>query len=483
RDGGEEEVPLDQVHPDDVLRVKPGSRIPVDGLVMEGHSNVDESMLTGEPVSVEKHAGSAVKAGTVNQLGTFLLRAEKVGAETLLSQIVQMVAEASRSRAPIQKLADRVSGWFVPAVIGVAVAAFAVWAWSGPGPALANALVVAVSVLIVACPCALGLATPISIMVGVGRGAQEGVLIKSAEALELMEQVDTLVVDKTGTLTEGVPKVQRVIAAPGFREDEVLAYAAALEKASEHPLAQAILEFAREQGVVLQAIEHFEAITGKGIRGRVVGKPVVLGNARLMQDMQIDTAALETMAQDLQEAGQTIMFVGIERRLVGIISVADSVKMTTAEAIKQLHASGLRIIMLTGDNAATANAIARQLELDVVKAGMLPEDKFRYVQELQRQGRIVAMAGDGVNDAPALAQANVGIAMGTGTDVAIESAGITLLHGDLRGVARARALSQSTMRNIRENLFFAFVYNAVGVPLAAGVLFPAFGLLLNPMIA
>jgi P-type Cu2+ transporter len=482
-DGGEEEVRLDDVHVGDILRVKPGTKVPVDGKVTEGRSNIDESMITGEPMPAEKHPGSKVSAGTVNQLGSFLLRAEKVGAETLLSQIVHMVNEASRSRAPIQKLADQVSGWFVPGVIAAAVIAFVVWALIGPDPALANALVVAVSVLIIACPCALGLATPISIMVGIGRGAREGVLIKDAEALELMEKVDTLVVDKTGTLTEGAPKVQKVFAAVGFTDADVLAHAAALEKMSEHPLAQAIMNYAQAQNSTLPPVKQFESVTGQGVRGSIDGKQALLGNLRLMQESGVDAAPIETEAQRLRELGQTVMFVAIDNRLAGLISVADPIKSTTLEAIGQLRASGLRIVVLTGDNATTAAAVAKQLGLDEVKAEVMPEDKYKEVQALQKQGRIVAMAGDGVNDAPALAAANVGIAMGTGTDVAMNSARVVLVKGDLRGIAKARLLSQSTMKNIRQNLFFAFVYNFLGVPVAMGILYPFFGILLSPMIA
>ncbi|MBK7423970.1 MAG: copper-translocating P-type ATPase [Propionivibrio sp.] len=482
-DGSEEEVHLDDVHVGEILRVKPGTKVPVDGVVTEGKSNIDESMITGEPIPVEKHAGSKVTAGTVNQLGSFLLRAEKVGAETLLSQIVHMVNEASRSRAPIQKLADKVSGWFVPGVVASAVTAFAIWALVGPAPALANALVVAVSVLIIACPCALGLATPISIMVGIGRGAKEGVLIKDAEALELMEKVDTLVVDKTGTLTEGAPKVQKVVAATGFTDATVLAHGAALEKMSEHPLAQAILNYAQEQKSTLAPVENFESVTGKGVRGCIDGKPALLGNLPLMQDAGIDVAPMEAEAQRLRELGQTVMFVGYDNRLAGLISVADPIKSTTREAIAQLRASGLRIVVLTGDNATTAAAVGKQLGLDEVKAEVMPADKYKAVQALQKEGRIVAMAGDGVNDAPALAAANVGIAMGTGTDVAMNSARIVLVKGDLRGIAKARLLSQGTMKNIRQNLFFAFIYNFLGVPIAMGALYPFFGILLNPMIA
>ena len=482
-DGSEHEVTLDQVRVGDILRVKPGTNVPVDGVVIEGRSNVDESMITGEPIPAEKHPGSKVTAGTVNQTGSFLLRAEKVGTETLLSQIVQMVNQAARSRAPIQKLADRVSGWFVPAVIGVAVLAFAIWALVGPGPAFANALVVAVSVLIIACPCALGLATPISIMVGVGRGARDGVLIKDAEALELMEKVDTLIVDKTGTLTEGAPRVQSIAAAPGFDKTEVLIYAAALEKMSEHPLAQAIVDYAQQQKIPLPAVEHFESVTGKGVRGRINGKIAALGNIGLMQDAGIDASPLQPEAQRLRELGQTVMFASIGDHFAGLISVADPVKRTAPEAIAQLHQFGLRIVMLSGDNATTAAAVAKQLDIDEVEAEFLPVDKFRYIQELQKKGHIVAMAGDGINDAPALAQADVGIAMGTGTDVAMNSARIVLVKGDLRGIVKARLLSRHTMKNIRQNLFFAFVYNFVGVPIAAGILYPWFGILLSPMIA
>jgi heavy metal translocating P-type ATPase len=482
-DGSEEEVHLDQVQVGDLLRVKPGDKVPVDGSVTEGRSSVDESMLTGEPIPLEKAAGSAVSAGTVNQTGSFVLRAEKVGADTLLSQIVKMVNDASRSRAPIQKLADKVSGWFVPAVIASAFIAFVVWALFGPAPALANGLVAAVSVLIIACPCALGLATPISIMVGIGRGAREGILIKDAEALELMEKVDTLVLDKTGTLTEGKPAVQQLQAAAGFTEEQVLAHAAALEKMSEHPLAQAILDYARQNKVALGAVEQFDSVTGKGVQGRIDSRLAVFGNAALLQLAGIDGSALEARAQELRALGQTVMLLGIDGRLAGLIGVADPIKATTREAIDLLHASGLKIVMLSGDNATTAAAVGKQLGIDEVHAEVLPEDKFRHIQKLQQQGRIVAMAGDGVNDAPALAQANVGIAMGTGTDIAMNSARVVLVKGDLRGIAKARLLSRHTMKNIRQNLFFAFFYNFAGVPIAAGVLFPWFGLLLSPMIA
>ncbi|MBI1891589.1 MAG: heavy metal translocating P-type ATPase [Burkholderiales bacterium] len=482
-DGSDEEVHLDSVHAGDLLRVKPGGNVPVDGEVVDGESNIDESMITGEPIPVTKRAGSKVKAGTVNQTGGFVMRAEKVGAETLLAQIVQMVNEAGRSRAPIQKLADQVSGWFVPAVVAVAVIAFVAWASFGPPPALAHALVAAVSVLIIACPCALGLATPISIMVGIGRGAHAGVLIKDAEALELMEKVDTLVIDKTGTLTEGAPKVQRVLAAEGFVPTNVLKLAGALEKMSEHPLAHAIVAHVQEQLVEIPGVDQFESVTGAGVRGRIGGKRIALGNANLMQQMEADITPLETEAQKLRELGQTVMFVAVENQLTGLISVADPIKSTTAEAIAELRQTGIRIVVLTGDNAATAAAVGRQLGLDDIKAEVQPQDKFRYVQELQDQGRVVAMAGDGINDAPALTQANVGIAMGTGTDIAMNSARIVLVKGDLRGIAKARRLSQRTMRNIRQNLFFAFIYNFLGVPVAAGVLYPWFGVLLSPMIA
>jgi len=482
-DGSEEEVHLDQVQVGDVLRVKPGGKVPVDGELTDGHSNIDESMITGEPLPVEKKLGDKVTAGTVNQTGTFLLRANKVGADTLLSRIVQMVNDAGRSRAPIQKLADQVSGWFVPAVMAIAVIAFAIWAIFGPSPALANGLVAAVSVLIIACPCALGLATPISIMVGVGRGATEGVLIKDAEALELMEKVDTLVVDKTGTLTEGKPKVQSIVPVAGVDEKDVLKFAASLDALSEHPLAVAIVNHAKEKNILLETIEQFESVTGKGVRGLLAGKKVSLGNLRMMEDEKIDISVLSADVEQLRELAQTVMFLSLEGKLAGIISVADPIKSTSREAIETLHAAGIKIIVLTGDNATTAAAVAKQLGLDDFKADVLPEDKLNYLKELQAKGRIVAMAGDGVNDAPALAQANVGIAMGTGTDVAMNSARIVLVKGDLRGIAKARLLSQHTMKNIRQNLFFAFIYNFVGVPIAAGALYPWFGILLSPMIA
>ena len=482
-DGTDEEVTLDQVQVGDQLRIKPGAKVPVDGVVVEGRSNIDESMITGEPIPAAKDQGSRVSAGTVNQTGSFVMQADKVGADTLLARIIQMVNEASRSRAPIQKLADQVSAWFVPAVIGIAVLAAIVWAIMGPPPAMANALVVAVSVLIIACPCALGLATPISIMVGVGRGAHDGVLIKDAEALERMEKVDTLVVDKTGTLTEGRPRLQQIIAAPGFTENQVLQFAASLEKMSEHPLAAAILDHAKEQGVALEPVTNFSSITGKGVRGEIGGKAVLLGNAKLMADAGIVVADLDGQATALREQGQTVMLIGVDGKPAGALGVADPIKASTAEAIAELRKAGIRVVVLTGDNAVTAAAVAKQLDIEEFEADVLPEDKYKQVKALQAQGRVVAMAGDGVNDAPALAQANVGIAMGTGTDVAMQSARIVLVKGDLRGIAKAQALSQQTMRNIRQNLFFAFVYNFVGVPIAAGVLYPTFGILLSPMIA
>jgi heavy metal translocating P-type ATPase len=482
-DGSEAEIALDQVQIGDRLRVKPGANIPVDGVVIEGHSSVDESMLTGEPMPVSKQTGSQAVAGTVNQNGSFVLRAEKIGADTLLAQIVNLVNQAGRSRAPIQKLADRVSGWFVPAVIGMALLSFAVWTLFGPAPGMLNGMAAAVSVLIIACPCALGLATPISIMVGIGRGAREGVLIKDAEGLELMEKVDTLVVDKTGTLTEGKPTVQQIIANTGFARADVLVLAASLEKMSEHPLAEAILAHVRAQGLSLPPVEKFTAVTGKGVRGEIDGQLVLLGNALLLQEAGIDTAMLQPQADELRALGQTVMFVAIGERFAGLISVADPIKADSAEAIRLLHADGVKIVMLTGDHAATANAVARQLGIDTVHANVLPEDKYRHVQALQQQGRIVAMAGDGINDAPALTEASVGIAMGTGTDIAMNSARIVLVKGDLRGIAKARLLSRMTMKNIRQNLFFAFIYNFVGVPVAAGILYPWLGIVLSPMIA
>ncbi|MGV7240214.1 copper-transporting P-type ATPase [Caballeronia sp. M23-90] len=481
--GADEVVPLDAVAVGDTLRVKPGSKVPVDGLVIEGRSSVDESMITGEAMPVEKVVGSKATGATVNQTGSFLMKAERVGSETLLARIVEMVSEAGRSRAPIQKLADEVSGWFVLAVIAIAVMSFIVWAIWGPAPALSHALVVAISVLIIACPCALGLATPVSIIVGVGRGAKQGVLIKDAEALELMEKVDTLVVDKTGTLTEGKPQVQTVTALNGFAEELVLAYAASLEGQSEHPLAQAIVTRARDRNVALISVSSFDSVTGKGVRGTVEGRTVLLGNASLMDEAKADYAVASVDVDRLRADAQTVMYLAVDGKLAGYLAVSDPVKASTPEAVRLLRNSGIKIIMVTGDNPVTANAVAKALTLDGVEAGVLPQDKYKFVQTLQQQGHVVAMAGDGVNDAPALAQANVGIAMGTGTDVAMNSARVVLVKGDLRGIATARLLSVATMRNIRQNLFFAFAYNLIGIPVAAGVLYPWLGLLLSPIIA
>ncbi|MEE8110834.1 MAG: heavy metal translocating P-type ATPase [bacterium] len=482
-DGSEGDVPLDRVQPGDRLRVRPGEKVPVDGVVLEGSSSVDESMVTGEPIPVEKGPQSKVTGGTVNGTGGFVMRAERVGGETLLAQIVKMVSEAQRSRAPIQRLADVVSSYFVPAVVLTAVAAFIVWSLIGPEPRMAYALVNAVAVLIIACPCALGLATPMSIMVGTGRGATAGVLIKNAEALEVLEKVDTLVVDKTGTLTEGRPRLTSLVALPDQDESQVLGLAASLERASEHPLAAAIVAGAQERGLALSDVEDFRSVTGKGVAGQVGGRSVILGNQKFFEDEGISTGDLLEKAEGLRRDGQTVMFVGVDGRAAGLLGVADPVKDTTPEAIRVLHRDGMRIVMLTGDNRTTAEAVARKLELDEVEAEVLPAQKVEVVKRLQAEGRVVAMAGDGINDAPALAQAQVGIAMGTGTDVAMESAGVTLVKGDLRGIARARRLSRGTMRNIRQNLFFAFIYNILGVPLAAGVLYPVFGLLLSPIIA
>jgi Cu+-exporting ATPase len=482
-DGTEEDIPLEQVRPGDTLRVRPGEKVPVDGTVIDGASNVDESMVTGEPIPAAKSAGEKLIGATVNGTGSLLMRAEKVGADTLLAQIVHMVAEAQRTRAPIQKLADVVAGYFVPAVVGVAVIAFAAWWVWGPEPRLAHAVVNAVAVLIIACPCALGLATPISIMVGTGRGALAGVLIKNAEALEIMEKVDTLVVDKTGTLTEGKPKLVSVQAEPGFAEGEILRIAASLERASEHPLAEAIVRGAEEKGIELVKAGNFQSITGKGVTGEVDGHTVAAGNVKLLESLGISSEDLSQQADQQRVEGQTVMFIAIDGRAAGLIGVADPIKGSTAEAIRDLHAEGIRIVMLTGDSRTTAKAVADKLGIDEVHAEVLPEQKTELIKQLQAEGRIVAMAGDGINDAPALAQAQVGIAMGTGTDVAIESAGVTLVKGDLRGIVRARRLSRATMRNIRQNLFFAFIYNTAGVPIAAGVLYPFFGILLSPMIA
>jgi Cu+-exporting ATPase len=482
-DGREEDVALDQVQRGDLLRVRPGEKVPVDGTVEDGRSSVDESMLTGEAVPVEKVAGETVTGGTLNGSGSFVMRAGAVGADTLLARIVDMVAQAQRSRAPIQKLADVVAGWFVPAVVAIAVIAFVTWAIVGPEPSLAYALIAFVAVLIIACPCALGLATPISIMVATGRGAQAGVLVKNAEALERFAKVDTLVVDKTGTLTVGKPVLTDVVAAAGFAEDEVLAAAASLERGSEHPLAAAIVAGAETRGVTLSKADDFDAVTGKGVTGTIAGRQVALGNARLLETLGLTDGALADKAESLQSEGRTVMFLAIDGGLAGLVAVADPIKETTAEALRLLHDEGFRVIMATGDNERTAQAVAAVLGLDEVRAGVLPQDKAILIKELQAAGAVVAMAGDGVNDAPALAQADVGIAMGTGADVAVESAGITLVKGDLRGIVRARRLAHATMTNIRQNLFFAFVYNALGVPVAAGVLYPVLGLLLSPMIA
>ena len=482
-DGSEKDVPLEQVRPGDRLRVRPGEKIPVDGIVLEGKSSVDESMITGEPMPVEKQKGDRVTGATVNGTGSLIMRAERVGSETLLAQIVRMVAEAQRSRAPIQKLADRVSAYFVPIVVGAAVLAFVVWALFGPAPRAAHALVNAVAVLIIACPCALGLATPMSIMVAMGRGAGAGVLFKNAEAIEQMRKVDTLVVDKTGTLTEGKPKLATVEPAGGFEGQALLRLAATLERGSEHPLAAAIVNGAAERGIALGSAEAFESVTGQGVRGRVDGSQVVLGNRKLLDDLRIDPGALAERAEALRGEGQTVMFVVAQGKFAGLLGVADPIKQSTPEALDRLHGDGIRIVMLTGDSRTTAEAVARKLGIDEVIAEVLPEKKADIVKRLQSEGRIVAMAGDGINDAPALAQAQVGIAMGTGTDVAMESADVTLVKGDLRGIVRARLLSRATMRNIKQNLFWAFIYNAIGVPIAAGVLYPFFGLLLSPMIA
>ena len=481
--GEDEEVPLADVQAGDRLRVRPGESVPVDGEVLEGGGAVDESMVTGESLPVEKAPGSKLIGGTVNGTGALVMRADKVGSDTMLSRIVAMVAEAQRSRAPIQRMADTVSGYFVPAVISVAVLAFIAWAVWGPSPALSYGLIAAVSVLIIACPCALGLATPMSIMVGVGKGAGAGVLIKSAEALERMEKVDTLVVDKTGTLTEGKPKVVAVVPALGLTEAEVLPLAASLERSSEHPLAAAIVAAARERGVEMWEPAEFGSVTGKGVTGTVGGRRVALGNARLMQDLGVDLGGLAATADELRREGGTALFLAIDGRPGGVISVADPVKATTPSALESLRAAGVHIVMLTGDNQTTAGAVARKLGIDEFQGDVLPEDKHRIVRELRAQGKVVAMAGDGVNDAPALAEADVGIAMGTGTDVAMQSAGVTLVKGDLAGIARARALSRATMRNIRQNLFLAFIYNVLGVPLAAGVLYPFLGILLSPIVA
>ncbi|MBU3029541.1 copper-transporting P-type ATPase [Paracoccus marinaquae] len=482
-DGSEDEVPLDEVQVGDRLRVRPGDKVPVDGVVLDGRSSVDESMITGEPVPVEKVAGEPVTGATINGTGSLVIEARRVGADTMLSQIVEMVANAQRSRAPIQKYADKVSGYFVPVVIGIAVLSFIAWAIWGPAPALSYALIAAVAVLIIACPCALGLATPMSIMTATGRGAQAGVLIKNAEALERFEKIDTLIVDKTGTLTEGKPRLVGVFPQPGHDETEVLHLAAVLEKGSEHPLAEAIVAGAEERGITLGEASEFEAVTGKGVKGTVDGRPVALGNLAMIRDLGLEAGDLTDKANTRRDQGETVMFVVLENAVAGLVSVADPVKETTPAALKELHELGFRIIMATGDNERTAKAIAGRLGIDEIRADVLPEDKARIIRELQEQGARVAMAGDGVNDAPALAQADVGIAMGTGADVAIESAGITLVKGNLDGIVRARRLASATMRNIRQNLFFALIYNASGVPVAAGVLFPFFGILISPMFA
>jgi Cu+-exporting ATPase len=482
-DGKEEDVPLDAVLVGDRLRVRPGEKVPVDGVVLEGASSIDEAMVTGEPIPAEKHAGDRVVGATVNGTGSLIMRAEKVGSDTLLSRIVAMVAEAQRSRAPIQKLADVVSGYFVPIVVGIAVLTFLVWTLVGPSPRMAHALVNAVAVLIIACPCALGLATPMSIMVATGKGAAVGVLFRNAEAIETMRKVDTLVIDKTGTLTEGKPKLVSVAPAAGFDEATLLRLAATLERGSEHPLAAAIVRGSEERGIALGETSGFESFTGKGVRGSVDGRAVALGNLSLMAQLGIEPGEVATRAEELRADGQTVMFLVVDGRPAGLLGVADPIKPSTPEAIRELHREGIRVVMLTGDGATTARAVARKLELDDVVAGVLPDQKAEVVKRLQREGSFVAMAGDGINDAPALAQAQVGIAMGTGTDIAMESASVTLVKGDLRGIVRARHLSRRTMQNIRQNLFFAFLYNTAGVPIAAGVLYPFFGLLLSPMIA
>ncbi|HZA52875.1 MAG TPA: copper-translocating P-type ATPase, partial [Candidatus Udaeobacter sp.] len=482
-DGREEDVSLERVKPGDRLRVRPGERVPVDGIVLEGTTSIDESMVTGEPIPVEKEQNSKVTGGTVNGTGSFVMRAERVGSDTLLAQIVRMVSEAQRTRAPIQRMADVVSSYFVPTVVIVAILTFIIWTIVGPEPRFAYALVNAVAVLIIACPCALGLATPMSIMVGTGRGATAGVLIKNAEALEVLEKVDTLVVDKTGTLTEGKPRLASIVSGNTTREEEILRLAASLERGSEHPLAAAIVAAAQERSLPLAKAKDFRSITGKGVIGTVEGKKVALGNQAMLQELGVQPAKSADRVEELRRDGQTVMFVMVDGFVTGMIGVADPVKASTPEAIRLLHEDGVKVAMLTGDNRTTAEAVARKLGIDEIHAEVLPERKGEIVKRLQAQGRTVAMAGDGINDAPALAQAHVGIAMGTGTDVAMESAGITLVKGDLRGIVRARRLSRATMRNIRQNLFFAFIYNVLGIPIAAGILYPFFGLLLSPIIA
>lgn len=482
-DGSETDIPLEQVKPGDILRVRPGEKIPVDGIVLEGASSADESMVTGEPIPVEKVSGMPLIGATVNGTGSLLMRAERVGSETLLSQIVHMVSEAQRSRAPIQKLADAVSGYFVPAVVLIALFTFAIWWTWGPEPRLAHAVVNAVAVLIIACPCALGLATPISIMVGTGRGATAGILIKDAEALEMMEKVDTLVVDKTGTLTEGKPKLITVETVNDFEKEDILRFAASLERASEHPLAEAIIQGAEEQDLMLTQVADFQSLTGRGVAGQVEGQDIVLGNRKLMAEVGIATDLLTESMEILRRQGQTVMLIAIDGKAAGLLGVADPIKKTTPKALADLHKDRIQVVMLTGDNRATAEVVAKTLGIEQIYAEVLPEQKSDIVKKLQAEGRIVAMAGDGINDAPALAAAHIGIAMGTGTDVAMESAGITLVKGDLMGLTKARHLSRATMRNIRQNLFFAFIYNVLGVPIAAGVLYPFSGVLLSPMIA
>jgi len=482
-DGTDEEVAIDVLQPGDHLRVRPGEKVPVDGEIVDGRASLDESMVTGESMPVTKEAGGKVIAGTLNRSGSFVMRAEKVGRDTMLSQIVQMVAQAQRSRAPIQRLADRVAGWFVPSVIIVALLAFGAWALYGPEPRFAFGLVAAVSVLIIACPCALGLATPMSIMVGVGRGAQAGVLIKNAEALERMERINTLVVDKTGTLTEGRPKVVSIVPASGYQADEMLRLAASVERASEHPLADAIVREASERKIATSDVKDFDSPVGKGAIGTVDGNTIALGNTAFMASRKVDTSALEAEAEKLRGEGATVINMAIDGKLAGILAIADPVKPSTPDALKALAAEKIRVIMLTGDNRTTAQAVARKLGIADVEAEVLPDKKSAVVAKLQKEGKVVAMAGDGVNDVPALAAAELGIAMGTGTDVAMESAGVTLLKGDLTGIVRARRLSEATMSNIRQNLFFAFIYNAAGIPIAAGILYPTFGLLLSPIIA
>lgn len=481
---GDEEIPLEHVHVGDLLRVRPGDKLPVDGIVMEGHSSVDESMITGEPLPVEKNVDDAVTGGTVNGTGGFIMRAERIGRDTLLAQIVNLVAKAQRSRAPIQGLADKVAKWFVPSVVVVALLTFALWMFFGPEPRLAYAIVNAVAVLIIACPCALGLATPMSIMVGVGRGAQEGVLVKNAEALERLEKVTTLVVDKTGTLTEGKPKLMKALPVDGIDQNDLLRLAASLEQSSEHPLAAAIVAGAKAGNLTLEPVADFRSVTGGGVFGRVANKSVLIGKPDFLRSEGVaDLAALETKAEKLQQSGQTVLFVAFNRKAAGLLAVADPVKSTTPVSIRELHALGLQIVMITGDNRRTADAVAKTLGIDAVEAEAEPQGKSARVQKLRKEGRVVAMAGDGVNDAPALAAADVGIAMGTGTDVAMQSAGVTLVKGDLRAISKAIHLSRATMRNIRQNLFFAFIYNVVGIPIAAGLLYPVFGLSLSPMIA